>query len=70
MHGSRHFRQEGGGGPRQSGKKALTTLIVCFFLLSSKPSAYLTEVKWLISKKIIILQGPGGGPNVSKVGGV
>ena len=52
--------------PGQSDKKALTTLFVCFcFLLFSKSSAYFTEVKWLISKKNIIFQGSGGGPNFS-----
>ena len=57
-----------GGGPRQSGKKSSDN-VVCFFLLFSKSSAYFTEVKWLISKKNIILQGPGGDPNFSRGGG-
>ena len=60
----------GGGGPRQSDKKNLTALFVCFcFLLFSKSSAYFTEVKWLISKRNIIFQGSGGGPNFSRGGG-
>ena len=32
--------------------------------------AYLTEVKWLITKKNIIFQGSGGGTNFSRGGGV
>ena len=69
------FSSEGGGegGPRQSDKKALTTLFVCcccfFFLLFLLSSAYFTEVKWLISKKIIIFQGSGGGLKFSRGGG-
>ena len=57
----------GGGGPGQSEKK-----IDGFF-----SSGYFTEVKWLISKKIIIFQGSrgvqhfpggGGGPTFSRGG--
>ena len=58
------FVRGGGGGVNINlPKKALTTL---FF---SKSSAYFTEVKWLISKKNVIFQGSGGGPNFSRGGG-
>ena len=55
----------GGGVPCQTDKKnTLTALFVfCFF---SKFSSYFTEVKWLISKKNIIFQGFGEGPNFSR----
>ena len=71
MRESRNFRQEGGGGGGvhvNLTKKALTTLF--FFGLFSKSFAYLTEVKWLISKKNIIFQGSGEGTNFSRGGGV
>ena len=63
MRGSRNFRhwgEGGGGGPRQSDKKKHSDSVVC--------SAYFTEVKWLISKRNIIFQGSGGGPNFSRGG--
>ena len=60
----------GGRGPRQSDKKkALTALFVfvfCFFLVLGL--FYRSHV-WLISKKNIIFQGSGGGPNFSRGGG-
>ena len=70
MRGSRNVRQgKGGGGVHINlTNKALTTLFV-WFLAFSKSSAYFTEVKWLISKKNIICQGPGRGPNFSRGGG-
>ena len=61
LRGSRNFRQ---GGPGQSDKKALTTFFCFFFVFL--PSAYFTEVKWLISKKPIIFQGFRGGPTFSR----
>ena len=73
MRGSRNFRHGGGrgGGPRQSDKKKLwqRCFSLLFFLLFSKSSACFTEVKWLISKRNIIFQGSGGGPNFSRGGG-
>ena len=58
MRGSRNFRQ---GGPGQSDKKS------CFFFFFFL--AYFTEVKWLISKKTIIVQGSRGCPTFSRGGG-
>ena len=54
MRGSRNFRQGGGGGSRS----------ICF-----SPQLILPEVKWSISKKSIIFQGPRGGPTFSRGGG-
>ena len=59
MRGSRNFRQGGSRSILQ--KKALTFFV--FFL----SSAYLSEVKQLISKKTIIFQGSRGGPTFSRV---
>ena len=71
MHGSRNFRQ---GGPGQSGKKNSDNVVcfvffVCFFCCCFLSSAYFTEVKWLISKKTILVQGSRGGPTFSRGGG-
>ena len=62
----------GGGGPRQSDKKNSDSVVCLFFfflLFFLSPLAYFTEVKWLISKRNIIFQGSGGGPNFSRGGG-
>ena len=76
MRGSRNFRHGGGGGGGggvhinlTKKKITLTALFVCFLLFSCS-SAYFTEVKRLISKRNIIFQGSGGGPNFSRGGGV
>ena len=50
----------GGGGPGQSDKKSPDNV---FLVLS------FTEVKWLISKKVVIFQGSRGGPTFSRGGG-
>ena len=55
-----------GGGPGQSDKKSSDNVFFFFFL----SSANFTEVKWLISKKTIIVQSSRGGPTFSRGGGV
>ena len=45
---------------------AIDNLFFFFFFLSS---AYITEVKWSISKKSIIFQGSRGGLTFSRGGG-
>ena len=61
MSGSWNFRRGGGGGgPGQSDKKSSDVVFFFFFFFFFfflKSSAYLTEVKWSISKKSICFQG-------------
>ena len=60
------FAGGGGGGGVQVNltKKALTTFF--FFLFFFKTSAYFAEVKWLISKKTIIVRDSRRGPTFSR----
>ena len=60
------------GGPGQSDKKKVLTTFFFFFL----SSAYFTEVKWSVSRKLSFFKVPegvqhfpGGGPTFSRGGG-
>ena len=73
MRGSRNFRQGGGGGGgvHVNLTKKNSDSVVCLFLFFAffLVLGLFTEVKWLISKRNIIFQGSGGGPNFSRGGG-
>ena len=49
----------GSGRPGQTDQKSSDNVFFFFFFQSS---AFFTEIKWLISKKMIIFKVPEGGP--------